>query len=387
MPLEVTLEQLPRRLTVDGRHLSMEYRPLGGDDFERLLVVITDVTAIVAREASEQETRDLVNLTLRLLSDRAGFLEFVAESRRLIQRIAATDVDPTSLRRDVHTLKGNTALYGVSSVSAACHELESALQQDDAATVERDHVVKSWERCMSTVDRLLGGRVTSKIEIDQDQYTALLTAVEKNAPRREIESALKAWRLEPLRERLGRAAEQLTGIATRLGEASVAIQVTSPDIYVQREELSEFWAAFAHVLRNAAVHGMRAPNERSAQAELADFGLRAGIEENELFVELSDRGPGIDWDGIRARATAQGMPHETQADLEEALFADGVSTRAEVSELAGRGVGLSAVRAACRQRAGRVRVTSRRGAGTSFRFSWPVAQFDSLIQLEAREAS
>lgn len=385
MPIEATLDQLPRRLKIDDRHLSLEYRPLGGETFTRLLVVITDVTAIVAREASEQEARDLVNLTLKLLNDRAGFLEFVAESRRLVQQISAPHVDAISLRRDVHTLKGNAALYGLSSVATACHLLESALQQDEKAAAEREHLVTCWERCLATIERLLGGKATSKIEIDEDQYASLLAAVEKDAPRGELENALKTWRLEPLRERLGRAAEQLTGIAHRLG-GEVTVQVSSPDIYVQREELSEFWGAFSHVLRNAAVHGRRDPGQREAQAQLADFGLRAGIEENELFVELSDRGPGIDWDGIRARATCQGMPHETQADLEEALFADGISTREEVSELAGRGVGLSAVRAACRKRAGRIRVTSRRGAGTSFRFSWPVAQFDSLVQLASRGA-
>jgi two-component system, chemotaxis family, sensor kinase CheA len=100
-------------------------------------------------------------------------------------------------------------------------------------------------------------------------------------------------------------------------------------------------------------------------------------------VELSDRGPGIDWESIRARATEFGIPHSTQADLEEALFADGVSARSDVTEISGRGIGLSAVRAACRKRRGTVHVTTRRGKGTSFRFSFPVSQFQSLVQLEA----
>src|SRR6185295_19715879 len=81
LPLEATLDQLPKRLVLNGRHVSLEYRPVGGEQFERLLVVMTDVTAVVARELSEQENRELVNLTTRLLKDRVGFGEFLQESQ------------------------------------------------------------------------------------------------------------------------------------------------------------------------------------------------------------------------------------------------------------------------------------------------------------------
>jgi len=379
LPLEVALDQLPRRLEVGGRHLSIEYRPLGGESFERLLVVITDVTAVVAREVSEQEGRDLVNLTRRLLKDREGFLEFLEESRRLLERITAEGGDRATLKRDLHTLKGNTAIYGLSAVSAACHALEQALEDDQAARVECGELVKQWERSLTTVRLLLGERASSKLEIDELQYRALLAAVERGAERPDLLRMLRAWRLEPLRERLERIAEQLVGVAARLGKGRVGVQVSVSELYLGRDELSEFWAAFAHVVRNAADHGLREPRRQGDADGGPDFGLRAGIDHDQLFVELSDRGPGIDWESIRARAAERGIPHATQGELEEALFADGVSARDEVTDVSGRGIGLSAVRAACRKRRGTVQVTTRRGRGTSFRFSFPVSQLGSLI--------
>jgi two-component system chemotaxis sensor kinase CheA len=387
MPLEITLEQMPSRLVLDGRHISLQYRPLGGSGFERMLVVMTDVTAIVARETSEQESRDLVNLTTHLLKDRNGFLEFMTESQRLVERVSGSQSDIATLKRDLHTLKGNTALYGLSRVSAACHQLETALDQRGSSQVDPSVLLACWERCAAISKQLLGERAAGTIEIDEDEYTAALDAVRRDAPRHELERLLKAWRLEPLRVRLERAAEQLVTTAASLGKGRVDVQVKAADLYLGREELSEFWAAFSHVVRNAAVHGLESCElrEHAGKNRSPNFGLVAGIEQERLFVEIADTGPGIDWEGIRARASARGIPHGTQADLEEALFVDGVSTRGDVTELAGRGVGLSAVRAACVRQHGNVRVTTALGAGTSFRFSWPASEFQTLVHLEPGE--
>ena len=192
---------------------------------------------------------------------------------------------------------------------------------------------------------------------------------------------MRSWALEPLRGRLQGVAAQLANVAASLGKGSIAVHVDTQNVYLHREELREFWAAFSHVIRNAAVHGLESVEQRGQAPNGADFELQAGIEEGRLFIEIADTGPGIDWDGIRQRASACGLPHATQSDLEEALFMDGISTRQDVDELAGRGVGLSAVRAACTRKHGRIQVATRRGRGTSFRFSWPAAEFPTLLRL------
>jgi chemotaxis protein histidine kinase CheA len=239
---------------------------------------------------------------------------------------------------------------------------------------------------VATTQRLLGERHAGTIEIEEAEYEAVLAAIRRNAPSRELERIVRAWRLEPLRARLDRIAEQLVSTAARLGKGTVAVEVKAGDVYLERDELKEFWAAFSHVVRNAAVHGLesRELRQRKGIEGRPAFGLVAGVEKDCFFVELADFGPGIDWNGIRKCATARGIPHATQAELEEALFADGISTQTEVSELAGRGVGLSAVRAVCRRQHGNVRVTTATGVGTKFRFSWPASEFPSLMLTQQR---
>jgi chemotaxis protein histidine kinase CheA len=117
------------------------------------------------------------------------------------------------------------------------------------------------------------------------------------------------------------------------------------------------------------------------------FALRAGVEGDRLFVSLRDPGSGVDWDALRTRAAESGLAHGTKLDLIEALFTDGVSTAKTTSDTAGRGVGLSAVRAMCERRNGTIDIVSERGAGSTFRFSWPVAELKSLVRFEVEGLS
>ncbi len=104
-------------------------------------------------------------------------------------------------------------------------------------------------------------------------------------------------------------------------------------------------------------------------------------------MSISDDGRGVDWAAIARRAEALGLPHGTRQQLEEALFADGVSSRAEVTHTSGRGVGLGAVRAVVRQLGGSIEVATELGQGTTFRFVFPEALlFDEIASIRPEAA-
>jgi two-component system chemotaxis sensor kinase CheA len=88
-------------------------------------------------------------------------------------------------------------------------------------------------------------------------------------------------------------------------------------------------------------------------------------------VAIRDDGRGIDWEAVRQRAVMKGIPSSTAEELQRALFADGLSTRDEVTAISGRGVGLGAVREACLALGGDVVVDTDPGHATTFRFRFP----------------
>src|SRR5262249_55467257 len=112
--------------------------------------------------------------------------------------------------------------------------------------------------------------------------------------------------------------------------------------------------------------------------------LRGRLEGDAFVVEIQDDGRGIDWQAIRRRARAAGLPHATASDLQRALCADGLSTRDSASELSGRGVGMAAVRAACTRTGGLLEVVSEPGRGTLVRFRWPAKRL-GVIDVSHRD--
>jgi two-component system chemotaxis sensor kinase CheA len=90
-----------------------------------------------------------------------------------------------------------------------------------------------------------------------------------------------------------------------------------------------------------------------------------------LAVAISDDGRGIDWERVRQRARQLGLPTETDADLEKALFSDGLTTRNDTTEISGRGIGTAALSSSIRSLGGRIELESVAGQGTTLRCSIP----------------
>ena len=129
LPLELTLEQMPRVLKVGDTHYSVEYRPIGSDSAPaRFLVVITDISADLMRERTEVERREGMQLFERMLTDRVGFEAFFDEATAITHALfMGPRHDLHVVLRQLHTLKGNAALYGIVSIAEACHDVESEI--------------------------------------------------------------------------------------------------------------------------------------------------------------------------------------------------------------------------------------------------------------------
>jgi len=155
------------------------------------------------------------------------------------------------------------------------------------------------------------------------------------------------------------------------------------DVLLFPESWATFWSGFTHAIRNAVDHGIESPEERLAAGKPAQGKIRltTRLLDDDLLVEIADDGRGIAWNLVRARAAAVGLAHDTREDLTEALFQDGLSTKGEVSEFSGRGIGMGALRAISRKMGGSVQVTSAEGQGTCLSFRWTKMhdRVDSLV--------
>jgi two-component system chemotaxis sensor kinase CheA len=377
MPLEVYLDQLPKSVTKGPATFELSYRPiLDGERLDKLIVVITEVTTRLARERAEQAQREQMNIFRRVLADRFAFEQFFTEATTLVGAIAAYqpggDID--ELKRDVHTLKGNCALFEIESVASFCHDLENWMSESGQTISEtRQEKLCSLWGVISAQRAELTRDVTHKIELEREEYEAFLASLQRGADRSLLIETFASWEFEPASRRFELVAEQIRRIAARLGRAPVEVVCLPTKLRLPPNKWNAFWSVFAHVVRNTVDHGIETVEERTANGKPPGARVTLGLtsDAERLVVSIEDDGRGIDWSKIAARAKAQGLPHETRQDWEQALFADGVSSREEATTLSGRGVGLSAVREMVTELGGSVEVQSEPGRGTTFRFVLP----------------
>lgn len=380
LPPDVSLEQFPARALIDGRHCGLSYTPiLDGDDLDRLLIVMTDRTAIVARQQLEQEQREMMGLIEASTQDRVGFGEFVWEAEVLVRAIAdGSCAEFALLKRTVHTLKGNTMLFGVGSVASICERIEDVMAETGrpprAGLI--DELSERWGRLVESLGGVLGSDSRDSILLAPEQYRALLERAVAGPTTAEVTTLLLELKLECVDERLVRVGEQARNIACRLGKGALEVEFESSGLRLDPSRWSSFWQEFVHVVRNALDHGIESAEERIARGKPAGgtLTLSASQDGDEFVVRVRDDGRGIDWSRVRHKAIEHGLSVDTRAELEAALFSEGFSTNDDVTAYSGRGVGLSAVRAASAARGGRISVTSEIGRGTTFEFRFPASQ-------------
>lgn len=197
--------------------------------------------------------------------------------------------------------------------------------------------------------------------------------------RRLYDTAL-ACRMRPFGDGVGGMARMVRDLGRSLGK-QVRLEIEGEDTQVDRDILEKLDAPLMHLLRNAVDHGIEMPAAR-AQAGKAPEGqitLSARHSAGMLLVELADDGCGISLDRLRDEVeerkltNAETAARLTEAELLEFLFLSGFSTRDEVTEISGRGVGLDVVQNMVRQLRGAVRVHQQAGQGTRFVLEMPLS--------------
>ena len=379
MPLEVTLQQMPRQLAVKDAQYRFEYRPIGAvEPHEQFLVIITDVTMELARELAETERREGMALFERVLTDRSSFEGFVEEATQIVALLAChTPTELAVVKRLLHTLKGNAALYDLTSVAQHCHELENFIAEEGVHPPTDAFVplLDRWGKLARDIQTLLGTRRRS-LEIDDEQYAALEKAARTGESGPPLLRRIGALKLEATANRLHHFQEQALRMAERLGKTDVQVEIKHHQVRLDPRRWAEFWNAFIHALRNAVDHGLEATEARIAAGKLSPSTITLSTREDDdqLLIEISDNGRGIDWDRVAARAKGMGLPTGTASDLEKALFVDGVSTASSVSDISGRGIGMGALLIATEALGGKLSIHSVAQEGTTIRFAFPATQ-------------
>lgn len=374
LPRELTLAQLPHSLVRNGSHFTLGYKPIEHEGaVDGALLVVTDVTSEVEARKAQAIQRERVAIFEHIAADREGFAAFIEETSSLLGRLASA-ADLKAALAVAHTVKGGAACWGVTSLSEAAHELESRML--DAGEVpsaeEQAPVHEIWRGVVERAQGFLGA-AAAHVDLSRDELDAFLDRVRRGVSQDELLRWLEQLKHESTAKCFQRSVAQIERVAAKLDKPMPTVKIEHNGVRLPPARFGHFWGAAVHVVRNLMDHGIEPAADRVAagKAPAGRITMRSYVTSDRIVLEMADDGGGIDWETVRAKAAEKGLPHATEAELGKALFAAGFSTRTEVTDMSGRGVGLTAVADECAQLGGDVSVESKRGEGTCFRFTFP----------------
>ena len=202
-----------------------------------------------------------------------------------------------------------------------------------------------------------------------------VAAMERNT--RELHERVMAVRMLPVGTLFQRYARTVYDIAQSTGK-QLSLERSGEETEIDKSMLELLGDPLTHLVRNAADHGIERPEIRRAagKPEEGVIALKAFHRAGRIVIEISDDGAGIDTEQLRSKAIERGLispDSQLSADhLRMLIFEPGFSTREEISDLSGRGVGMDVVRRNVHQLHGTVALTSEKGFGSTVRIELPL---------------
>jgi two-component system, chemotaxis family, sensor kinase CheA len=196
----------------------------------------------------------------------------------------------------------------------------------------------------------------------------------------DMHRALMGLRMVPLARSFRRFPRLVRELSGKLGKR-VDFHIRGEEVEADKAVVDGLYEPLLHMLRNAVDHGIEdsAAREGAGKPANGSITLEATRQGDKIIVTVEDDGPGLDAGRIRRAAKAAGVDSSVPIDeLEDEaaldlIFAPGLTTAKEVSEVSGRGVGLDAVRTAVDALGGHIAIASSPGRGTTARIVLPQA--------------
>lgn len=320
-----------------------------------MLRVRSDVVDRLVNEAGEiSVARSRMETEMRVLKE--GLLELTASVTRLRQQLREVEIQAESqMQARVSLAKDN-----VEQFDPLEFDRFTRLQELTRFMNESVHDVQTIQQSM-----LKNLEETAVVMLAQGRLN------------RELQQGLMNVRMvsfNSITDRLYRIVRQTCKELNK--RANLELQGTNVEL--DRSVLEKMIAPFEHLLRNSIVHGLENDQLRAQSGKLPIGEIRLSVrqESNEVVFEFSDDGAGLNFEKLREKAIANGLlqadEEVTDDQLAQLIFTPGLSTATEITEIAGRGIGMDVVRSEISALGGRIDVSSKRGEGTQFLIHLPL---------------
>jgi two-component system chemotaxis sensor kinase CheA len=333
-------------------------------------------------------------------------VEFIVASSETVERITAKCKIPTiSEDITVELLLAAAAVEKIPDLEVPATDPVEATPSDDSSSETSTRATDSnaQHTMLENILRVDAGRIDNVLNlvgeliIGKSMLQQALNEFSKRYPKEllrgkfsdamgfqarvlnDLQRSVMKIRMVPVEQLFRRFPRMIRDVSRQCGR-EVELVLSGQDTDLDKGILDAIAEPLTHLVRNAVSHGIETAEERrhAGKSEQGRIRLNAYHQGNQVVVEVSDDGRGIDPQRIRAKAIELGLVRTeeasrlTEAETLDFIFRPGFSTADQVTEVSGRGVGMDVVQSVLHRLKATISVETRTGKGTTFRLKLPL---------------
>jgi len=362
-----------------SQQIQLTYTPIRNEEsssLDYMMVIGTDKTAEIESMKKFQKEWDFSQMIMKVASNRFSLIKLINESKEMLSSAQhiLKHKEPfafMNVQRLVHTIKGSFSFYHITEVTGLCHELESDLTAylkiekiDDAKAKEIgarvDHIQEAVSRYIASFESILRMKEASVNKtIPVTTLKSFETLLSSRAP--ELQAAFVdnfyTVKVGPYFETYPSMVKDL---CVKLNKDVKFILEGGDTMVPENRVWDEIFQQFVHVIRNSMDHGIESKGTIT-------FSFEHPAGSQLLRATLKDSGRGVDWKKIAAKDPSV----KTEQQALEKIILGGISSKDEVSEFSGRGVGVSSLYACVIKNGGDIKIVNELGKGLTLIVEMP----------------
>lgn len=398
LPFEDLTPLGPDHIPHFSKSISLEYFPIRNSDdkIEKIVCVGSDVTDLIQAQKQADKDREKVQSILKMIQNKRELKMFLLETNAQVlvlnnefdNLLHNQNYSRDGILRVLHTIKGGAATFSYHNLKEAAHALEEKM------------ITTSEAGFLSSDIKLLRAKIETETSAITSFYVDIfgeLSSRKSDANQniafspQDIDYLLKLQSFDELRSFIAEIAFTqpvknlvnqfplvIEKTAQLLGKSVAPLRLINENVRVPYKLFNPFFNSFVHVLRNSVDHGIETPDIRKSNSKnipgqlIMEFSI---LHRDKKFLQITykDDGQGIDPARIRAKLTERKIDHVQMSDeqIKYFIFNPAFTTRDDVTETSGRGIGLDAVKYEIDQLGGSIKINSKIGEFTEFIFLLP----------------
>ncbi|MGM0508433.1 MAG: ATP-binding protein [Fusobacteriota bacterium] len=397
----VYMSLLPNEIKINKKDVTINYKYISSEDKKNdsIMLILTDVTEKRNLEKKINIEKNRLEMIVKSLKNHDYLVDFTRRYKAFVtDEVFAILSSNLNLKESIseiflaiHTFKANFGQLSMVNSAKSLHDFEGKLIKikDNFNKYNKDDITKLFvsedplsyiQEDLHVIEDTLGGNFLDEephVSIKRSKIKEIEKILEGIATFEKKDNIIKKvrrLRYSSVKKELQKYIDLVRNLSSQQGKIIDFTEIKGKNILVNPDIYQDFFKSLIHLFRNIVDHGIEKPEERllNDKKEIGNINCYVKTTKNHIEFIIEDDGSGLDLKKIKKIALKKGIYKKSEinsvsdTELKYLIFNEDFSTKDKISEVSGRGVGMSSVKKEIEKLDGRIFVQSEEGKGTRF---------------------